>query len=324
MRTSSLQKTGVAVVLWCLAAWASAQGFPSRPVKIVVPYGPGTAIDVISRFLAEPLSKNLGQPFLVENRPGASGTVAGAYVAKSAPDGYIILTDSSSHTSVPALVSNLPFDPARDLVGVSTYVESQLVLVVAKSRGINSVAELMAAAKAKPGSITYASAGVGASTFMTAEKFRLAAGFTGLHVPFKSTTDALTEVVAGRVDYTYTGVASALPFVRDGRLVPLAMGYRRSGALPNVPTIEEAGVPNGSYPGWLGWMVPANTPREVINRLHQELVKVLEVPAMKERLVKVGVETWTMTPEEFDAMRQREFKANVVLVKQLGIKTGGN
>jgi len=324
VRTNRFQRVCGSIILWSFATWAYGQSFPSRTVKIIVPYGPGTAIDVISRFLAEPLSNNLGQSFVVENKPGASGTIAGAFVAKSPADGYTILTDSSSHTSVPALMRNLPFDPARDLVGVSTYVESQLVLVVARSRGINSIAELVTAAKAKPGSISYASSGVGGSTFMTSEKFRLAAGFTGLHVPFKSTTDALTEVVAGRVDYTYTGVASALPFVREGRLVPLIMGYRRSAALAQVPTPEEVGLPNGSYPGWLGWMVPAKTPRDVVQKLNRELVRVVSVAEMKERLVKVGVETWTMTPEEFDVMRDKEFKSNVELVKQLGLKPTDN
>ncbi len=324
MQTNRIQQACGALVLWSLATWAYAQPFPSKPIRIVVPYGPGTAIDVISRFLAEPLSKNLKTSFVVENKPGAAGTIAGAYVARSPADGHTILTDSSSHTSVPALMRDLPFDPARDLVGVSTYVESQLVLVVAKSRGINSVTELIARAKAKPGSISYASSGIGGSTFMTSEKFRLAAGFTGLHVPFKSTTDALTEVVAGRVDYTYTGVATALPFVREGRLVPLVMGNRRSAVLANVPTLEEVGIQNGSYPGWLGWMVPAKTPRDVVHRLHQELVKVLAVPEMKERLIKVGVETWSMTPEEFDVMRDKEFKSNVELVKQLGLKPTGS
>lgn len=323
MRSKSLVGGSlVAAVFWLVSGVAAGQAFPSKPIKIVVPYGPGTAIDVISRIIAEPLSKNVGQPVIVENRPGAAGTVAAAYVVNSPADGYTILTDSSSHTSVGALNPNLPFDPAKDLAGVSPYVESQLVLVVAKSRNINSVKDLVALAKAKPGSITYASAGVGSSTHMTAEKFRVAAGFTGLHVPFKSTTDALTEVVTGRVDFTYTGVASALPFIKDGRLVPLAMNYRHSPALPGVPTIEEAGVPGSAYAGWLAWLVSAKTPRDIVNRLNAELVKVLAPQEMRERLLKVGVNTWTMTPEEFDAMRNAEFVSNAKLVKDAGIRVG--
>jgi tripartite-type tricarboxylate transporter receptor subunit TctC len=320
MITSFVRNVVIGFALCTLAAAVAAQSYPSRPVKVVVPYGPGTAIDVIMRELAELLSKSLGQPFVVENRPGASGTIGGAYVASSPPDGYTILSESSSHTSAPAFLPKLSFDPKRDLAGVTTVIDSPLVLVVAKSSGIKSLGELIAAAKANPGALTFASAGLGSSTYMTAEKMRAAAGFDALHVPFKSTTDGLTEVVAGRVTYTYTGVASAVPLVKDGRLVPLALGFHRSGAFPDVPTSEEAGVPNSGYSGWLGLLVPAKTPRDIVNRLHQETVKAMASPQMKERLSKAGAEAYTMTPEEFDALREREFVENERMVRSMGIK----
>ncbi len=315
-----VRNAAIGLALCTLASIASAQPYPSRPVKVIVPYGPGTAIDVIMRELAEVMSKDMGQPFVIENRPGASGTIGSAAVAAAAPDGYTILSESSSHTSAPAFLPKLGFDPKRDLAGVTTIIDSPLVLVVAKSSGYKSLAELIAAAKAQPGVLTFASAGLGSSTYMTAEKMRLAAGFDALHVPFKSTTDGLTEVIAGRVTYTYTGVASAVPLVKDGRLVPLAMGFRRSGAFPDVPSSEEAGIANSGYSGWLGVLVPAKTPRDIVARLHQEIVKAMASPQMKERLLKSGAEAYTMSPEEFDALREREFAENERMVKAMGIK----
>jgi tripartite-type tricarboxylate transporter receptor subunit TctC len=315
-----MSRVAIGCAIGMLSVAAFAQGYPSRPVKVIVPYGPGTAIDVIMRELAEILSKSMGQPFVIENKAGASGTIGSAAVAAAPPDGYTILSESSSHTSAPAFLPKLGFDPKRDLAGVTTIIDSPLVLVVAKSSGYKSLAELIAAAKANPGTLTFASAGLGSSTYMTAEKMRLAAGFDALHVPFKSTTDGLTEVLAGRVTYTYTGVASAVPLVKDGRLVPLAMGFRRSGAFPDVPSSEEAGVANSGYSGWLGVLVPAKTPRDIVKRLNEEIVKGMASPQMKERLQKAGAEAYTMGPEEFDVLREREFGDNERMVKAMGIK----
>jgi tripartite-type tricarboxylate transporter receptor subunit TctC len=316
-----LRNAALGLVLWLSAACAFGQGYPSKPIKVVIGYGPGTAIDVIMRELADVLSRNMGQPFIIENKPGASGTIAGAAVAGAPPDGYTILADSSSQTSAPAFLGKLSFDPKRDLVGITTIIDSPLVLVVAKSSGLKSLDELIAAAKAKPGALTFASAGLGSSTYMTAEKLRVAAEFDALHVPFKSTTEGLTEVVAGRVTYTYTGVASALPLIRDGRLVPLALGFRRSPALPDVPTSEEAGVANSGYSGWLGLLLPAKTPRDIVKRLHDEIVTAITSQQMKERLAANGTEPYTMTPEQFDALRDKEFADNERLVKAIAART---
>lgn len=264
---SCLRRLGLGFIFWAIATCAFSQAYPSKPVKVIVPYGSGTAIDVIVRQLNEVLAKAFEQPFITENRSGASGTIGTAAVATAAPDGYTILATASTHTSAPAYMP-VPYDPLRDFAGVTTITDSPLVLVVAKSSGITSVKELVSAAKARPGSLTFATAGVASSSHLTAEKFRFAAGFDALHVPFKSTPDAFAEVLAGRVTYTFTGIASAVPFFNDGRLVPLAMGgLRRSSALPDIPTTEES-IPNAGYPGWLGILVPAKTPRDIINRLH--------------------------------------------------------
>jgi tripartite-type tricarboxylate transporter receptor subunit TctC len=302
-----------------LAGAALAQPYPSRPVKVLIPYGPGSGIDVVVRQLNEALSKSFGQPFVSENRPGAAGTIAAAYVLSQPPDGYTILSDSSSHTIVPSLMASIPFDTARDIAGVTTLIENPLVLVTGR-KGINTAAELIAAAKAKPGSITYASAGIGSSTHISAEKFRIGAGFDGLHIPFKSSTDGLVEVMAGRIDFTYTALASALSGIRDGRLVALAMVSRRVGAMPNVPAVDEV-VPGAGYSTWLGIMVSSKTPRDIVQRLNQEIVKVMASADMKERLLKLGSEPWTMSPEEFDALRRKELVENERLVKAAGIKT---
>jgi tripartite-type tricarboxylate transporter receptor subunit TctC len=316
-----LRKIVTGAVLSLATGVVLAQAYPARPVKVVVPYGPGTGVDVAARLVSESLAKSFAQAFVIDNRPGAGGTIAVAYVAAAPPDGYTVLVNASSHTSVPALMKNLPYDAARDFAGVTPLAESPLVLVIARSRGLLSVSELIAAAKAKPGSITFASAGVGTATHVSAEKFRLAAGFDARHIPFKSTTDALVDVTAGRIDYTYTALVSALPGIRDGRLVALALGSRRSPVLPNVPTIVEAGVPNAEYSLWFGMLVPAKTPRDIVNRLNQETVKALNSPDLKERLAKIGIEPFTMTADEYDALIRREIVDNERLIKAAGIKT---
>ena len=319
MRANLPGRIGLGISVWAFACSVLAQAYPSKPVKIMVPYGPGTGIDVVVRVLNEALSKNLGQPFVAENRPGAAGTIAAGFVASQPADGYTLLSDSSSHTIVPSLMPSLPYDTARDFSGVTTLVESPLVLVIARSKGIPSVRDLIAAAKANPGGLTYASAGIGTTSHISAEKFRIGAALQGLHIPFKSTTDGLTEVMTGRIDFIYTALASALSGIKDGKLVALAMVSRRVGALPDVPAIEEI-VPGSGYTTWLGIMVSSKTPRDVVNRLNQEIVKAMSTQDMKERLAKLGTEPLTMSPEEFDVLRRRELVDNDRLIKSAGIK----
>jgi tripartite-type tricarboxylate transporter receptor subunit TctC len=300
-------------------AQAPAQEWPSRPVRILVPYGPGSGVDVVVRALNEGLSRNLGQNFIAENRAGASGTIAASHVLGQPADGYTLLSDSSSHTIVPALMTGLSFDMARDFRGVTTLIENPLVLVTAPSKGYARLEDLISAAKAKPGSITFASAGVGSSTHLSSEKFRLAAGWDGVHVPFKSTTDALVEVSAGRIDFVYTALASAIAGMSAGKLKPLAMLSRRVDPLPGVPAIKEV-VPGAEYSTWIGIFASAKTPDAVVRRLNTEIVKVMQSPEMKARLATLGAEPWTMSPEEFDRLRAAEFADNARLVKAAGIR----
>ena len=320
MQENRLSATGISTLLWLTATCALAEDYPARPVRVVVPYGPGTGVDVVARLVSETLANKLGQTFVIDNRPGAAGTIGVATVAAAPATGYSILVNASSHTSVPAIMRNLPYDAARDFAGVTLLGESPLVLVIARSRGVRSVSELIAAAKAKPGSISFGSAGVGTATYVSAEKFRRAAGFEAVHVPYKSTTDALVDVMAGRIDYTYTALVSALPGIQDGRLVALALGSRRSPVLPNVPTIVEAGVPNADYSLWFGMFVPAKTPRDIVHRLNRETVQALATAELKEKLAKIGVEPITLTPEQYDALIRRELIENERLMKAAGIK----
>ena len=310
-----------AAALCAVQGAALAQGWPAKPIKVIVPFTGASGTDIMARTVSERLAVSLGQPVLVENRPGAGGTIGVGLVAKAEPDGYTVLVHSSSYTVTPSTYSNLPFDTLRDLVGVTPLAFLPNVLVIAPSKGLRSVQELVAAAKAKPGSMNYASAGLGSATHLNAERFRLGAGIQGVHIPFKGTPEALTEVITGRVDYYFCPVNAVLSHLRDGKLLALAVGSsRRSSALPDVPTTVEAGVPNSDYNFWVGMFAPAKTPREIVNRFYQETLRALQSTEVRERMAKLGAETWTMAPDQFDKHLREEIASNAALVKAAGIK----
>lgn len=320
MRQAAKCKWLLGCLAWLCAAAALAQSWPARTIRIVVPYAAGTGLDVIVRLVNEPLSKNLRQPVITENRPGAGGTIGTAVVASAPADGYTVVAVPSSHTMVSLLIRNVPFDPAADFAGVTTMAENPLVLVASSARGWQTVRDVIAAGKAKPGALTFASAGTGTSTHISAEKFRLAGGFEALHIPFKSTTDGLTEVLAGRVDFVYTSLIAAMPAIKDGKLVALAMSSKRSSLLPNVPTIEETGMANSAYSSWLGLLLPAKTPRDIVNRLNAETVKVLQSDDIRERFARIGTEPFTMSPADFDRLIRTELASNERVIRTVGIK----
>jgi len=315
-----LKHIAAGLMVWAAATAAFAQDYPTRTVKIVVPYGPGTGIDLAARVLAERLTKSMGQPFVIENKSGAAGTIGTAAVASAVPDGYTLLMNASGHTTVPALMKNAPYDAKSDFVGVAVTAESAMVLVTSKARGYQSVKDLVAAGKAKPGSLTYASAGIGTATHFAAEKFRVAAGFQGLHVPYKSTTDALAEVMSGRIDFLVTTLPTALGPVKDGRLVALAIGTKRSPSLPDVPTMAEAGLPNAGSVTWFGMFAPARTPAAIVARLNAEVNKIGLTAENRDRLAALGADPTTMSLAEVDALLKREFADNEQIVKVTGIK----
>jgi tripartite-type tricarboxylate transporter receptor subunit TctC len=300
----------------------AAQAWPAKPVKIIVAFTPGSATDIVGRAVADKLSGALGQPVIVENRPGAGGTIGTNVVAKADPDGYTLLINSSAHTSNPSIYANLPFDTLKDIVGVTTLAGQPNVLVVSSSLGFKTAKDLIAGAQVKPGSFNYASAGTGSGTHMNAEKFRIAAGIDAVHIPYKGTPEAMSDTMTARVTYFFAPITAALGPVRDGKLVALGVStIKRSSALPNVPTVaESAGLKDFDFNLWVGLFAPAKTPRDIIAKLNREVVKVLNSAEMKERLVRIGADPMPMTPEQFDAYIREELAVNAKIAAAAGIK----
>src|SRR5262245_12443545 len=311
-------------LLAVLAGWAgpaAADGWPDRMIKAFIPFSAGSATDVIPRAVFDPLSAVLGQTIIVENRGGAGGTLGVGAVVKAEPDGYTILANSSAHTVAPWIVPNLPYDTAKDLAAVVPLGRNANVMVVNPSRGWKTVQDLVAAAKAKPGSITYGSAGVGTATHISAERFRLSAGFDAVHVPYKGGPEALTDVLGGRIDFYYCPISTAIPLVRDGRLLALVVSTpARAAAMPDVPTSLEAGYPNSDYTVWYGVFMPAKTPRAIVDKFYTVTTHVLQSPAMRQKLAQLAVDPLPLTPKEFDKRVVDELAANGALIKAAGIK----
>ncbi len=299
----------VAALAFCAAqAAAWAQAWPAKTVRFIVPFTPGSGTDIMARTVSDKLTAQLGQTVVVENRPGAGGTIGTALVAKAEPDGYTILVHSSSYTVTPSTYSNLPYDTLRDLTGVVPLGLLPNVLVIAPSKNIRSV-------------MNSASVGIGSATHLNAERFRLGAGIDVVNIPFKGTPEALTEVMTGRVDYYFCPVNAVLPFLKDAKVLALAVGSsKRSLALPELPTTLEAGVANSDYNFWVGMFAPAKTPRDVLNRLHRETVKALHLPDVREKLARLGAEPMDYNLEQFNAYLREEIAANAALVKAAGIK----
>ncbi|RAI40736.1 tripartite tricarboxylate transporter substrate binding protein [Rhodoplanes roseus] len=304
------------------AASASASSWPKdKPVRVIVPLTAGSATDVVARTVFDQVGRQLGQTFVIENRPGAAGSIGAAVVAKAEPDGYVLLVSSSSHTVLPSTHSNLPFDVAKDFAAIAPLASIPTVMVVSPRKGFASAKDFVTAAKAKPGQMSYASGGIGNSTHFAAERFRLAAGFDGLHVPFKGAPEALSEVLAGRVDFYFSPVPPALSLIRDGQLEALAVSSaKRSEVLPDVPTTVELGLPDSGYEFWIGAFMPAATPRPIVERLAQEVATALARPEVRERLAKMGAEEMPMEPRAFDAYVAKEIADNAALVKATGLK----
>jgi tripartite-type tricarboxylate transporter receptor subunit TctC len=319
-------RRAVLASITCLAALsplaASAQaGYPNKPIRVIVPFAAGSTTDIIARAIADKMGQSMGQTLVIENRGGASGTIGQQAVATAAPDGYTIMVHSSSHTVSPSTFAKLPFDTIGDFAGVTPISSTPNVLVMSPSKNIKTLQELLAAARAKPGSMNFASAGQGSATHLNAEKFKLAAKIEATNIPFKGSGEAVTEVMAGRVDYYFSPIAPVIGQIRNGQLVALAVGSpKRASALPQVPTTAEAGVPGSEFNFWIGMMAPAKTPRDIVNRLHDEVVKALNTPEVKERFATLGADAWTLPPEQFDSYIKDEIKSNAVLVKAAGLQ----
>ena len=295
--------------------------WPSKPVRVIVPFPAGTSADVTGRAIATLLAQQLGQPFIVENRPGASGTIGQAIAAKAEPDGHTILIASSSWTVAPATMPHLSFDPLKDFIGITILAQIPNILVVSPAAKISSVTELVALAKSRPGKLNYATVGTGSAMHLNAARFQISAGIDAVQVPYKGSPEVLTDLIGGQVDFCFCPTSNVLPMIKDGRLVPLAVGSsRRSSALPDLPTTEEAGFPNSAYNFWIGLALPAKTPQSVVQRLHAETVRALNRPELKARWETLGQEMQISTPELFSARLRDEMTSNAALVRAANIK----
>jgi len=313
----------VAAALLAPAPHALAQEapFPSRPLRIIVPFTPGSVTDVMGRSVSDKLAANLGQPVVVENRPGAGGTIGIGQVAKSPPDGYTLVVVSAGYAVNPVIYDNLPYDSAKDLAGVIPLGNLPSVLFVSPAIGVKSVQELIALAKAKPGTLNYPSAGIGSASHVNAEKFRAVTGINAVHVPLKGAPEMITETMAGRTQFGTVGISAAQSAIRDGRLIALAVSSKkRAPNLPDVPTVAEAGVPGAEFDFWIGVLAPGQTPRPVIHKLHAEFDRALQSPEVRDRHAKLGADPMPMSPEQFDAQMREDLATLGALLRKAGVK----
>ncbi len=299
-RTATLAAiVGLGALLPALAGAEAA--YPSKPIRVIVPFAAGSTTDIIARAIADKMGASMGQPLVIENRGGASGTIGQQAVATAAADGYTVMIHSSSHTVSPSTFAKLPFDTVNDFAGVTPISSLPNALVIAPSKNIKTLPQLLAAARAKPGSMNFASA-------------------DATNIPFKGSGEAVTEVLSGRVDYYFSPIAPVIGQIKEGQLLALAVGSpKRAAALPDVPTTAEAGVPGSEFNFWIGMMAPAKTPRAVVDRLHDEVAKALATPEVKERFLKLGADAWTLKPAQFDAYIKQEIASNAELVKAAGL-----
>ena len=314
--TFNRRSATVALAWFAPLVLAAQTAYPNKPIRVIVPFAAGSTTDIIARAIADKMGAGLGQALIIDNRGGASGTIGQAAVANAVPDGYTIMIHSSSHTVSPSTFKTLPFDTINGFMGVSPIANIPNLLVVPVNSKFNSVNDLVSAAKAKPGLLNYASAGTGSATHLNAEKFKLAAQFFAVHIPYTGSAGAITDLMANRVDYYFSPAAAAIPFINANTLRPLAVGSsKRIAVLPNVPTTAEAGVKDSEFNFWIGMMAPAKTPPEIVKRLNAEVIKALNTPEVKERFARLGADAWTLSPEQFDDYIKAEVRSNADLVK---------
>jgi tripartite-type tricarboxylate transporter receptor subunit TctC len=314
-----MKKTILALCALLLAAAAHAQPYPSRPIKIIVPFGPGGFTDVAARILQKELAPAIGQPIVIENKPGAGSTIGTAEVANAQADGYTLVMISTTHVISPHLYKQMPYDPIKDFTPVMKLAEGPYVLVVHPSLPARNVQELIAAAKAKPNSIDYASSGNGSSQHLVGALFVTMADAPLSHVPYKGSSQAMNDVLGGIVKVSFVGVPNALPNLQAGKIRALAVSTRKRYAeLPNVPTLDEAGVKGFDATIWLGLLAPPNTPRDIVNKLNASITKILSTAEARTLMASAGVDVATSTPEEFAALMQAELDRWGRVVRETG------
>jgi len=309
------------VILGAACGSTIAQDYPSRPVRIVVGFSPGSTTDILARTVGQKMSEAWGQPVLVDNRPSSGGIAASSAVASAAPDGYTLLVVSAGHAVTAAMFTRLPYDTLKDFAGVSRIANVPSILVVSPALGVKSVKDLVALARSKPGQLNFSSPGVGSANHLAGELLKTLAGINAVHVPYKGIPEAMTAVVSGSVQFNFSPVVNILPLSRDGKLLPLAASTgKRSAVLPDLPTVAEAGVPGYVFDPWFGLLAPAKTPKPLLGKLSGEIARIVELPDVKERLRALGADPAPTTPQGFDAHVRAEVARFAKIVQDAGIK----
>ena len=310
----------VSLALACPVA-VTAQDYPVKPIRIIVPFGAGSATDALARTIGPKMTEMWGQQVIVENRPGAGSVVGTGVAAKAPPDGHTLLVVSASHAINATLYSKLPFDPVKDFAGITPLALIPNILIVHPSLPARNVKELIALAKAKPGTFNYTSAGVGSNSHLNGELFRSTAGIKIVHVPFKGFAEAITEIMSGRLEMTFAPAILASPHIKAARVRPLAVGSsKRSSAFPQLPTMVEAGVPNCVFDGWFGLLTVAGTPKPVVDKLNGAVIKILSMPDVATQLRNQGADPMPMTPEQYDRYIRSEVVKLGRIVRESGAK----
>ena len=311
----------VVAIAAIISTAAPAAEYPSRPLRLIVPFSAGSATDLLARMVGPKLTETWGQAIVIDNRPSAGGTIAGGIVAGAAPDGHTLLFTSSGFAGAAALYDKLPYDPLKDFTGVTLIAVTPLVLVVAPNLGVKSVKDLIALAREKPGQLNFGSSGIGGGTHYGGELFKLSAKINVVHVPYRGTPEVLTDTMSGRMHFFISPVLPATPLIRAGRLIALGVtSPQRLPMLPDVPTIAEAAIPGFEYEGWYGVFVPSRTPRAIVNTLSQEIGRILRLPDVQERITREGAAPKSMTPEQFDKMVRDEIVTRGKVFKAAGTK----
>jgi tripartite-type tricarboxylate transporter receptor subunit TctC len=300
---------------------SSAQDWPTKPITAISPFGPGTSLEAAARPIFEPMARELGQPIVIEHRPGAGSTTGSAAAARATPDGYTLLLQSSTFTIAHSVYKNRSYDTVQDFIPIVAFGVQPYVLVAAPSKGFKSVADLISAAKANPGKMNYASLGVGSAPHVAAERFRLSAGIEAQNVSFRGPPEALTETMTGRIDFYFIPLGSALALIKDGKLTPLAVSTaKRTSKLPDVPTIREAGLQESGFELWIGLFAPAKTPPPIVAKLHAAAQKAMQVEQVKQRLDALSLQPIPLSQEQFSAYFRKDVEDTAAVIGKAKIQ----
>lgn len=320
-RRSSVMFLIPAAIFAVSAHTAVAQQYPSKPIRIVIPFSPGSASDILARFIGPKLYEAWGQQVVADNRSSAGGTVASSIVAAATPDGHTLMLTSSAFAGSAALYDNLPFDSINDFSGVSQVASTALVVVVSPGLGIKTLKELIALALQKPKQLNFASSGIGSGTHYGSELFNMAAGISAVHVPYKGVPEAVNDTLTGRIHYFITPLLPTISLIKSGRLLALAVTTtQRVAVLPDVPTVAEAAMPGFVYDGWFGIFAPSKTPRAIIGKLNKEVVRILETTDVRDKILNQGATAKWSTPEAFDKLVRDEIVTRRKVFRAAGIK----